>query len=45
MGGRISEERQLEIQELTQKLDYMERELSEKYCDVGKSILEKVACK
>lgn len=41
MAGKISEKRQLEIQELTQKLDYMEQELLEKYCDVGKSILEK----
>lgn len=42
MSGKVSEERQLEIQRLTHQLDCMEQELIEKYCDVGKSVMEKV---
>ncbi|MDO5346233.1 MAG: hypothetical protein Q4E91_10855 [Lachnospiraceae bacterium] len=42
MSGKASEERQLEIERLSQKLDHMEQELLEKYCDVGKFVLEKV---
>lgn len=41
MHGTVSEQKQVEIQRLTQKLDHMEQDLIEKYCDVGRSILEK----
>lgn len=42
MPNKISEERQQEIQRLTRQLDHMEQELMEKYCDVGKFVLEKI---
>lgn len=42
LSGKVSEERQLEIERLTQQLDHMEQELLEKYCDVGKFVLEKI---
>ena len=42
MADRVLEERELEIERLTKQLDYMEQELLEKYCDVGKFVLEKV---
>lgn len=42
MADRVLEERELEIERLTKQLDYMEQELLEKYCDVGKFVLEKL---
>lgn len=42
MSGNASEERQQEIDRLTQQLDHMEQELLERYCDVGKYVLEKL---
>ncbi len=42
MAEKGLEERQLEIRRLTQQLNHMEQELQEKYCDVGKYVLEKV---
>lgn len=42
MSGKVSENRQLEIQRLTQQLDHKEHELLEKYCDVGKFVMERV---
>lgn len=41
MYDHVSEEKQMEIQRLTQKLSHMEQELLEKYCDAGKLLLEK----
>lgn len=42
MSDRGLEEKRLEIDRLTKQLDHMEQELLEKYCDVGKFVLEKV---
>lgn len=42
MSDRVSEEKRMEIDRLTHRLDHMERELLEKYCDVGKYVLEKL---
>lgn len=42
MSGKALEERQLEIERLTQQLDHMEQALQEKYYDVGKYVLEKI---
>lgn len=42
MSDRILEERQLEVEQLTKRLDHMEQKLLEKYCDVGKTVLEQV---
>lgn len=42
MPDRVLEEKELEIERLTKQLDHMEQELLEKYCDVGKFVLEKI---
>lgn len=42
MTDRISEKKRQEIEYLTWQLDQKEQELQEKYCDVGKSIMEKI---
>lgn len=42
MSDRVLEEKRLEINRLTKQLNHMEQELLEKYCDVGKFVLEKV---
>lgn len=42
MADRGLEDRRLEIERLTMRLDHMEQELLEKYCDVGKFVLETV---
>lgn len=41
MSGEILEERRAKIQSLTQRQEDIRRVLVEKYCDVGKAILEK----
>ena len=38
----VLEEKRLEIDRLTKQLDHMEQELLEKFCDVGKFVLEKI---
>ena len=42
MSDRGLEEKRLEIDRLTKQLDHMEQELLEKFCDVGKFVLEKI---
>lgn len=42
MSDRTSEEKRQKIDRLTRSLDQMEQELVEKYCDVGKYVLEKI---
>ena len=42
LTDRISEKKRQEIEYLTRQLDQKEQELQEKYCDVGKSIMEKI---
>lgn len=42
MSDRGLEEKRLEIDCLTKQLDHMEQELLEKFCDVGKFVLEKI---
>lgn len=42
MADKVLEEKELEIERLTKQLDHMEQELQEKYCDVGKFVLEKI---
>lgn len=42
MSDRMLGKRQLEIDRLTKQLEHMEQELLEKYCDVGKFVLEKI---
>ncbi|MDO4338760.1 MAG: zinc ribbon domain-containing protein [Eubacteriales bacterium] len=42
MEDRALEEREQEIERLTKQLDHMEQELLEKYCDVGRFVLEKL---
>ena len=42
LSDKVLEERQLEINRITQQLDCMEQELLEKYCDVGRFVLEKI---
>lgn len=42
MSEKVLEERQQEIDRLTKQVDHMEQELLEKYCDVGKLVLERI---
>lgn len=42
MSDRVLEEKQMEVERLTKRLDHMEQELFEKYCDVGRFVLETV---
>lgn len=42
MADRGLEEKELEIERLTEQLAHMEQELLEKYCNVGKFVLEEV---
>lgn len=42
MPDQVLKEKELEIERLTKQLDHMEQELLEKYCDVGKFVLEKI---
>ena len=42
MADKISDKKEQEIERLTRQLDHKEHELEEKYCDVGKSIMDKL---
>ena len=42
MADKISDKKEQEIERLTRQLDHKEYELEEKYCDVGKSIMDKL---
>lgn len=42
LSVKVSENRKLEIERLTQELNHMEKLLLEKYCDVGKFVLERI---
>ena len=42
MADKISDKKEQEIERLIRQLDHKEHELEEKYCDVGKSIMDKL---
>ena len=42
MADKISDKKKQEIERLTRQLDHKEHELEERYCDVGKSIMDKL---
>ena len=42
MADKISDKKEQEIERLTRQLDHKEHELEERYCDVGKSIMDKL---
>ena len=42
MADKISDKKEQEIERFTRQLDHKEHELEEKYCDVGKSIMDKL---